>query len=89
MTVASDAATPRLAPRFRLQFETAQDCWVLLYPEGMVQLNLPASEILRRCDGTRSVATIIDELQVAFGQSDLRADVSRFMEDAYARGWLV
>ena len=46
---------PRLdasvSPMFRLQFEPAQDGWVLLYPEGMVRLNEPAAEILRRCDG--------------------------------------
>ena len=32
---------------FRLQFEPVQDCWVLLYPEGMIKLNASAAEILR------------------------------------------
>ena len=59
---------PRIAAMFRLQFEPVQDCWVLLYPEGMVKLNGPAAEILRRCDGQRSVAEIrmIDALKDTF-----------------------
>ena len=30
---------PQLNKHFRLQWEEAQDCYVLLYPEGMVKLN--------------------------------------------------
>jgi len=80
--------TPALAPMYRLQYESAQDSWVLLYPEGMVRLNGPASEILRRCDGQRSVQHIVDELQRCFGESDLRGDVCAFVGDAYERGWI-
>jgi pyrroloquinoline quinone biosynthesis protein D len=74
---------------FRLQFEPAQDCWVLLYPEGLVKLNGPASEILKRCDGKASVAQITADLEQAFGQPGLRGDVDEFMTDALARGWIV
>jgi pyrroloquinoline quinone biosynthesis protein D len=42
---------PRLNRLFRLQWEEAQQAYVLLYPEGMVKLNLSAAEILKRCDG--------------------------------------
>jgi pyrroloquinoline quinone biosynthesis protein D len=73
---------------FRLQFESAQDSWVLLYPEGMVRLNTPAAEILRRCDGRRSVDEIVAELELAFSQSALRDDVCAFLDQAGQRGWL-
>ena len=49
---------PRIGRGFRLQWEPAQDCHVLLYPEGMVKLNQSAGEILKRCDGQRDVAAI-------------------------------
>jgi pyrroloquinoline quinone biosynthesis protein D len=88
-TVVADDTRPRLAPMFRLQFEPAQDCWVLLYPEGLVKLNGPASEILKRCDGKASVAQITTDLEQAFGQPGLRGDVDEFMTDALARGWIV
>jgi pyrroloquinoline quinone biosynthesis protein D len=85
-------AKPKVAPLYRCQFEAAQQAWVLLYPEGMVRLNGPAGEILRRCDGERSVEGLIAELQSAFGGAEvaprLRADVCHFLADALARGWI-
>jgi pyrroloquinoline quinone biosynthesis protein D len=80
---------PSVAPMYRLQFEPAQDAWVLLYPEGMVKLNTPAAEILRRCDGRRSVDEIVGELEVAFAQASLHDDVRRFLVQARDQGWLM
>ena len=57
-----DTTVPRLGHGFRLQWEEAQGCHVLLYPEGMVKLNRSAGEILTRCDGDRSLADIVDQL---------------------------
>jgi pyrroloquinoline quinone biosynthesis protein D len=85
----TDDAIPRLAPMFRLQFEPAQDCWVLLYPEGLVKLNGPASEILKRCNGRATVTEITADLEQAFNQPGLRGDVGEFLVDAIARGWVV
>ena len=81
-------AKPAVAAMFRLQFEPTQDAWVLLYPEGMVRLNTPAAEILRRCDGSRTVDEIVAELELAFAQDGLRAEVRAFLEQAHERGWL-
>jgi pyrroloquinoline quinone biosynthesis protein D len=88
-TGVADNQRPALAPLYRLQFEPAQDCWVLLYPEGLVKLNQPASEILKRCDGKASVTEITADLENAFGASNLRGDVGEFLGDAYERGWVV
>ncbi len=85
----ADNQHPALAPMYRLQFEPAQDCWVLLYPEGLVKLNGPASEILRRCDGKASVAEITADLEKTFNETSLRGDVGEFLGDAYERGWIV
>jgi pyrroloquinoline quinone biosynthesis protein D len=79
---------PRVAMMFRLQFEPVQDCWVLLYPEGMVKLNAPAAEILRRCDGQRSIAEIVAELEIVFAHGALRDDVCTFVGQARQRGWI-
>ena len=79
---------PRIAPGFRLQFEPAQEAWVLLYPEGMVKLNGPAAEILQRCSGSASVEAITADLERSFGESNLRADVDEFLIDARTRGWI-
>lgn len=80
--------TPRLSRLFRMQWEQAQDSYVLLYPEGMIKLNQSAAEILKRCDGQRSVPAIVDELEQAFQASGLQDDVDEFLRVASERGWL-
>jgi pyrroloquinoline quinone biosynthesis protein D len=84
----TDDAAPALNPMYRMQWEEAQQAWVLLYPEGMVRLNGPASEILKRCDGRTSVQALVADLQATFGEADLRADVLAFLEQASGRGWI-
>lgn len=77
-----------IAKPYRLQFEEAQDSWVLLYPEGMVKLNGPAGEILNRCDGEKDIATVISELESAFDQQGLEKDVIGFIEVALDTHWI-
>jgi len=81
-------AQPKLRALFRMQWEPAQDTFVLLYPEGMVKLNQSAAEILKRCDGTRDVAAIVADLEHAFNTSGLAPDVEAFVAEAARRGWL-
>jgi pyrroloquinoline quinone biosynthesis protein D len=86
--VLHETARPRLGRNFRLQWEQVQEAWVLLYPEGMVKLNASAGEILRRCDGTRTVTEIVAELEQAFGTSGLLPDVSAFFGIALKQRWV-
>ncbi|MEZ5700873.1 MAG: pyrroloquinoline quinone biosynthesis peptide chaperone PqqD [Burkholderiaceae bacterium] len=79
---------PKLSRRFRLQFEEAQKRWVLLYPEGMVQLNDSAAEILKRCDGARSLDNIVEELEEIFSVQALKPQVVSLLEEGQRRGWL-
>ena len=87
-SVVDPAVRPRLARLFRLQWEEAQQAHVLLYPEGMVKLNASAAEILKRCDGTRTVDTIVAELEQAFKATNLSGDVNAFLEIAAKQGWV-
>jgi pyrroloquinoline quinone biosynthesis protein D len=57
----SDSEQPRLAKGVRLEIDPATGKHVLLYPEGIVELNETAHEILSRCDG-RTLCEIISEL---------------------------
>ena len=79
---------PRLSKLFRLQWEPAQQCHVLLYPEGMVKLNQSAAEILKRCDGARDIDAIVADLEVVFNATELRADVESLLKAANERGWI-
>ena len=79
---------PRVGAGFRLQWEPMQDCHVLLYPEGMVKLNGSAGQIMTRCDGARSIAAIVGDLEQAFGMQNLEGDVLAFVEMAAKQHWL-
>jgi pyrroloquinoline quinone biosynthesis protein D len=81
-------AQPKLSRKFRLQFEPAQDRWVLLYPEGMVQLNPSAAEILKRCTGTASVNDIVTSLEAAFNAQGIAPEVRNLLEEGQRRGWI-
>ena len=78
-----------LAPGYKFQWEAAQESWVLLYPEGMVQLNPSAGEILQRCDGSRDAAAIVADLERAFPAADVADDVREFLEVARGNGWII
>ena len=60
---------PKIASTHRLQWEEAQDCHVILYPEGMVKLNPSSAEILQQCNGEKNVKAIIEDLQNKFSES--------------------
>lgn len=79
---------PRIGRGFRLQWEQAQGCHVLLYPEGMVKLNVSAGEIMKRCDGVKTLAEVVAELEAAFSTTGLQADVLAFVEMAGQKHWL-
>lgn len=79
---------PEVAPTFRVQWEEVQDCYVVLYPEGMVKLNQSSGEIMKRVDGQTSIEQIIADLEATFSEADLEDDVIKFLEIAYDNGWI-
>lgn len=82
------AIPPRFSPLHRLQWEEAQQKHVILYPEGMVELNPSAAEILLLCDGVRTVDDIVAALEEKFAVSGLTDDVIEFLEIAFANRWI-
>jgi len=79
---------PKLNRLFRLQWEEAQQAYVLLYPEGMVKLNVSAAEILKRCDGAHTVDALIAELEAAFGETNLRDPIEGMLRAAFDKDWI-
>ncbi len=80
---------PTLNSIYRMQWEDSQESWVLLYPEGMVQLNGSAGEIMARVDGQRTVADIIAVLESKFPEAgDLSADIIEFIGVAHEHDWI-
>ncbi len=76
------------SPLHRLQWEEAQQRHVILYPEGMVELNLSSAEILKLCDGTRNLEQIVKDLELKFATGGLKKDIAQFLEIALQNGWI-
>ena len=82
----SDAARPRLAKGVRLQTDSTTRRSVLLFPEGIIELNETAHEILSRCDG-RMLSEIVHALAEEYdaAAAALAADVRDTLADLQQR----
>ena len=82
----SDAAQPRIAKGVRLQLDSATGKTVLLFPEGIVELNQTAQEILSRCDG-RTLSEMVRDLAEEYDAdpATLAADVREALADLHER----
>jgi pyrroloquinoline quinone biosynthesis protein D len=78
----------KFSPLHRLQWEEAQQKDVILYPEGMVELNQSSAEILKLCDGSRKLDQIVSDLEQKFATSGLANDITAFLEVALKNGWI-
>jgi pyrroloquinoline quinone biosynthesis protein D len=81
MALPSDASQPRLAAGCR--WGGTEENRVILFPEGAIKLQGPGRQVLEHCDGQRTFAEIIAELQKQFDKTDpakIRDDISLFLE---------
>jgi len=77
-------------PNYRLQYEEAQQCHVLLYPEGLVKLSDTAVEILSRCKEAINCDELIANLQNDYPDAEsLPDDVKEFVAHAASEEWIV
>jgi pyrroloquinoline quinone biosynthesis protein D len=78
-----DLRCPKLPRGVRLKHDEARQSWLLLAPERVVKANPIAVEILKRCDGERTIRAIVDELALAYkaDRSRIEADVVKLLDD--------
>jgi pyrroloquinoline quinone biosynthesis protein D len=81
---------PRLAKRVRLRTDPVSAKPVLLNQEGIVLLNRTGHEILLRCDGTRTLSEMIEELRNQYGIANktLAQEVLQYIENLRREGLL-
>ncbi len=82
----ASSAQPRLTRGVRLQTDSKTGNSVLLFPEGVLELNETAQEILNRCDG-RTVNEIIQALAEEYDVDPkmLAVDVEETLADLKRR----
>jgi pyrroloquinoline quinone biosynthesis protein D len=80
-----------LAPRVRLQIDAVSKEPVLLYPEGILELNDSAHEIVSRCDGLQTVSEIAEALAAEYEtpREELLPDVLECLVDLQRRQLIV
>jgi len=78
-----------LAPGVRLDGREQGDAtFVLVCPEGNVQLNRMAATILRLCDGSRDRAQIVTEILRDSSNPARPAEIEEFLDAAATRRWI-
>lgn len=77
-----------LSSGYRMQWEAAQNAYVLLFAEGLIRLNDSASAILKLCDGLHSANNIISALAEKFPDQDISHDITELLEYAHDQGWI-
>jgi pyrroloquinoline quinone biosynthesis protein D len=89
ITVA-EASKPVLPRHAKLKFDETRKVWVILAPERVLAPDEIAVEILKLCDGARSVADMIDLLAAKYtaDRDAIGADVIAMLQDLADKGFL-
>jgi len=87
----SEESRPALPRHVKLRFDETRKVWVMLAPERVLAPDEIAVEVLKLCDGVRSVATMIDELAAKYAapRDEIAADVIAMLQDLADKGYLV
>jgi pyrroloquinoline quinone biosynthesis protein D len=83
----SGEARPRLPRGVRLKRDDTRGGHVLLAPERVIRTDAIAVAILERCDGTRSLNELVEELGALYNADATRieADVRALLADLAAK----
>lgn len=86
----SEASRPILPRHAKLKFDETRQVWVILAPERVLAPDEIAVEVLRLCDGVRSVEEMVDELAAKYtaDRSDISTDVVAMLQDLADKGFL-
>jgi pyrroloquinoline quinone biosynthesis protein D len=77
----------QISKKARLREDKVGGRWMLIYPEGGLQLNDTGRQVLQRCSGTKTVSQIIEELGALYQQppSVIEPEVLEFLNALFVR----
>ena len=87
----SEASVPTLSRGTKLRFDPTRERWVLLVPERVMAPDDVAVDVLKLCDGKRSVGAMIDDLAARYAapRDVIAGDVIEMLQELAASGFLV
>jgi pyrroloquinoline quinone biosynthesis protein D len=86
----SETSRPKLPRHARLKFDETRQVWVILAPERVLAPDEIAVEVLKLCDGDRSVADMVDQLAARYAadRDAIASDVIAMLQDLADKGFL-
>ena len=86
----SEASKPVLPRHAKLKFDETRQVWVILAPERVLAPDEIAVEVLKLCDGVRSVGAMVDQLaeKYAAERDAIATDVIAMLQDLADKGFL-
>ncbi len=86
----TEASVPKLPRSVKFRFDEARGNWVLLAPERVLVPDEIAADVLRRVDGTRTLAAILDDLSREYEapRDVVAADVTALLQDLAGKGMI-
>lgn len=86
----SETSRPVLPRHAKLKFDETRKVWVILAPERVLAPDEIAVEVLKLCDGIRSVGAIVDELAAKYAapREAISTDVIAMLQDLADKGFL-
>ena len=81
--VATPASVPFLPRHVRLQFNSVRQAWAVLSPERVFWPDGVSLDILRHCDGSRSITVIVETLAAEYDAppGEVERDVLDFLQE--------
>jgi pyrroloquinoline quinone biosynthesis protein D len=86
----SESSRPVLPRHTKLRFDETRQVWVILAPERVLAPDEIAVEVLKLCDGVRSVGAMVDQLaeKYAAPREAIATDVIAMLQDLADKGFL-
>jgi pyrroloquinoline quinone biosynthesis protein D len=86
--VIAAASIPQLARSFKLQHDRTRERWIIQGPERVFSPDAIAVEVLRLCDGSRTVAEVAESLSPRYTapKEQILADIVSMLQDLADKG---
>jgi pyrroloquinoline quinone biosynthesis protein D len=90
-TIVSAGSVLRMPPHIKLRHEAGRGRWIILGPERVFEPDEPAVAVLKRCDGRRSVAEIVEDLSKEYDApaAQIETDVIGMFQELADKGVVV
>ncbi|MEQ1899188.1 MAG: pyrroloquinoline quinone biosynthesis peptide chaperone PqqD [Devosia sp.] len=87
----NESSIPKLARGVQFRFDDVRKRWVLLVPERVLAPDDIAVEVLKLCDGAKTVAIMADEFAAKYlaPREEILGDVVAMLQDLANSGFLI